>query len=162
MTVTKEVLLREYRQTDRAAVLTLHRELQAMEVALRPERSASPSLSEKYFEAEYDDLTADPECDSMFVVAEVEEKVVGYIFCLVESELLDEPSKQVYVMDIMVTEQARGIGVGKKLMTAMTGFAAQRNISRVSLMVLSKNENAVSFYRKLGFETSTLTMEMTI
>lgn len=130
-----------------------------MEVPLRSQRSSSPSLSDEYFEKEYDDLTNDSNCDCMFVVAEVEGEVLGFAFYLVDAELLDEPSEHVCVMDIMVTERARGHGIGKQLMMAVDEFAEHRGIERVSLMVLSSNENAVAFYRKLGFETSILTME---
>ncbi len=151
--------LRHYTPSDRDQVLGLHQELQAYEWPLRPLRSRSPTLSEDYFQREYDHIMADEDCDWMFLVAEDAGTLVGYVFCEVGGELLDEPREQVQVLDIMVTESARGEGAGRKLMNEVQRFAAERGITRITLDVLSSNEGAIAFYKALGFEVAVLSME---
>ncbi len=151
--------IRSYATADRAAVLRLHQELQSYEWPLRPLRSRSPTLSQEYYEREYDELMADEECDCMFLVAEHGGALVGYVFCLVDEELLDDPREQVHVLDIMVTESARGQGIGRQLMNAVDRFASERKIARIVLDVLSANERAIAFYRTLGFDVAVLSME---
>lgn len=116
-------------------------------------------VSEKYYRHEYDELTADDDCDCAFLVAESDGKIVGYVFCLVDHEILDDPAEYVQVLDIVVTEPFRKQGLGKRLMAEVDRFAEEREIARISLMVLSANEDAVAFYRTLGFEVAVLTME---
>ncbi|MEL6363001.1 MAG: GNAT family N-acetyltransferase [Pseudomonadota bacterium] len=152
--------IRPYVDEDRNEVLSLHHELHSFEWPLRSLRSRSPSLSKEYFEKEYDDIMADEDCDWMFIVAEDHGSLIGYVFCLADKELLDDPREQVHVLDIMVTEDARGEGVGRTLMNAVEEFASDRGITRITLDVLSANERAVGFYKKLGFETAVFTMQM--
>ncbi|MGF1463015.1 MAG: GNAT family N-acetyltransferase [Maricaulaceae bacterium] len=151
--------IRQYAETDRGAVLKLHQELQRFEWPLRALRSRSPRLSEEYFEREYDELLADEDCDCMFLVAEAEGDLVGYVFCLVDDELLDDPREQVQVLDIMVTESARRDGIGRGLMEAVNAFADERGVARITLDVLCTNVIAVSFYKSLGYEGAVLSME---
>lgn len=155
---TVQFTIRPWCPEDREAILSLHKELQAYEIPLRTSRSAKDGVSAEYIK-ELEEQLHDSNCDSAFFVAEMQEEVVGFVFCAAEEDLLDEPAEQIYVQDIMVTENYRGLGIGKSLMKAVFVFAEERNISRINLMVLANNEKAVSFYNKLGFQTAILHLE---
>ena len=55
-----------------------------------------------------------------------------------------------YVEDLFVAESARGLGVGRRLMTRLAAIAQERGCSRISLAVLHWNP-ARRFYDRLGF-----------
>jgi GNAT superfamily N-acetyltransferase len=55
-----------------------------------------------------------------------------------------------YVEDLIVSESARGLGIGRLLMARLAAIAQQRGCSRMSLAVLHWNP-ARAFYGRLGF-----------
>ncbi|MEM8492743.1 MAG: GNAT family N-acetyltransferase [Pseudomonadota bacterium] len=151
--------IRPYGAEDREGVLSLLSELNEYERSLRALRSKAPTLSQDYFRHEYDEIMADEDCDFLFLVAEEQGSLIGYVFCEVSEELLDDPREQVRVLDIMATEHARRHGVGLRLMQAVEQFAADRSITRITLDVLASNAKAIAFYQSLGFQTALLCME---
>ena len=55
-----------------------------------------------------------------------------------------------FLEDLVVTQTARGRGVGEALMAAVAREAVARNASRLEWAVLDWNEGALRFYRRLG------------
>jgi GNAT superfamily N-acetyltransferase len=55
-----------------------------------------------------------------------------------------------YLEDLYVTERARGLGVGRRLMARLAALALERGCSRLALGVLHWN-SARDFYHHLGF-----------
>jgi ribosomal protein S18 acetylase RimI-like enzyme len=58
-----------------------------------------------------------------------------------------------WLEDLYVSEQARGLGVGRALTQAVLDRAAARGCRRVELDVSSENPAAMALYRSLGFDT---------
>ena len=56
-----------------------------------------------------------------------------------------------YLEDLYVTEEARGKGVGKRLMTRLAAIAVERGWGRIDFHVLDWNP-AREFYHRLGME----------
>lgn len=55
-----------------------------------------------------------------------------------------------YLEDLFVRPEARGLGIGKALLTHLGGIAKERNCGRYEWAVLDWNESAIRFYRSLG------------
>jgi GNAT superfamily N-acetyltransferase len=53
-----------------------------------------------------------------------------------------------YLEDILVTESARGKGIGKLLMDRLIEEAREKGFNRITWQVLEWNEPAINFYRK--------------
>lgn len=53
-----------------------------------------------------------------------------------------------YLEDIIVTEKARGKGIGKLLMDRLIEEAREKGFSRICWQVLEWNEPAINFYKK--------------
>ena len=56
--------------------------------------------------------------------------------------------QRMYLEDILVTEQARGKGIGKLLMDQLIIEAKEKNYSGIVWQVLDWNEPAINFYKK--------------
>ncbi|NOT51509.1 MAG: GNAT family N-acetyltransferase [Chitinophagaceae bacterium] len=57
-----------------------------------------------------------------------------------------------YLEDILVTESARGKGVGKSLFDRLIEEAKERKFNRIIWQVLEWNEPAINFYKKYNAE----------
>ena len=59
--------------------------------------------------------------------------------------------KCVYVAEMMVTEKARGKGIGRQLLTAFFESPDTKQYSDAFIRVWDKNEGAITLYQKMGF-----------
>ncbi len=58
----------------------------------------------------------------------------------------------IYLEDLFVHPDARGHGLGKRLLTWLAQTAVERNCGRLEWAVLDWNEPSIGFYRSLGAE----------
>lgn len=56
--------------------------------------------------------------------------------------------QRMYLEDILVTEEARGRGIGSMLMGRLITEAKERNLNGIVWQVLEWNEPAINFYKK--------------
>lgn len=63
--------------------------------------------------------------------------------------------KRLYLEDLIVTESARGKGIGKDLLNATIELARQTNCSGLMWQVLDWNTPAIGFYEKFGVRMET-------
>ena len=63
--------------------------------------------------------------------------------------------KRLYLEDLVVTEAARGQGVGTLLLKATIDLARQTDCSGLMWQVLDWNESAIAFYQKFGVRIET-------
>lgn len=55
-----------------------------------------------------------------------------------------------YLEDLFVLPEKRGLGVGKALLVRLAAIAVERNCARFEWSVLNWNELAIGFYRSIG------------
>jgi GNAT superfamily N-acetyltransferase len=58
--------------------------------------------------------------------------------------------RMLYLEDLVVTETARGTGLGKRLFDAVVAEARHTRAQRLKWQVLEWNEPAIGFYKKIG------------
>lgn len=101
-------------------------------------------------------------CDTPVFVAEENGVLEGYAFCIFKQETNSEiltPIKTLYIDDLCVDETCRKKGVGKLLYSYVLDFAKQQNCYNVTLNVWCCNQDALSFYQKLGLQPQKIGME---
>lgn len=79
-------------------------------------------------------------------VAEVDHVIVG--FALYYIRYSTWKGQRMYLEDLLVTEAARGQGIGAQLMDALIEEAKMKGFSAIVWQVLEWNEPAINFYKK--------------
>ena len=83
------------------------------------------------------------------VIAEVDGVPAGFaLFFVSFSTFLGQPG--LYLEDLFVLPEHRGLGLGKRLMVHLAQLAVSRGYGRFEWSVLDWNEPAIRFYRRLG------------
>lgn len=81
---------------------------------------------------------------ALYIVAEIDEKVVGYLGMW---KIMDEA----HITNIAVKKDYRGQGIGDYLMMAIIDYCEKHNIPNITLKVRKSNQVAINLYKKHGF-----------
>ncbi len=83
------------------------------------------------------------------LIAEVDGEAAGFaLFFHNFSTFVGKPG--LYLEDLFVRPQHRGLGLGKRLMARLAKLAVERDCGRFEWSVLDWNTPAIDFYRSLG------------
>ena len=134
------VVIRAFTESDAPMMVSLITELATYErmtkkLTVTPDRLVRWMLGER------------PVADGW--IAEVDGKPVGYaVYFMKFSTFKAEP--KLYLEDIFVKPEARGLGIGEALMRHVARIAVERGCTAMEWSVLNWNEPAIGFYRRLG------------
>ena len=93
------------------------------------------------------------------LVAEEAGTVVGFVHCVLqEGPPVMTPRLNSYISDFIVEEQARGKGIGSRLLGTLEAWCAEQGADTVTLSVAARNELGRAFWGSKGFEHWTSTM----
>jgi len=85
------------------------------------------------------------------LVAEREGRAVGFaLYFFNYSTFMGRPG--LYLEDIFVEPELRGLGIGKALLQRVAAIAVEKECSRFQWQVLDWNTPAIEFYRAMGAE----------
>jgi GNAT superfamily N-acetyltransferase len=88
--------------------------------------------------------------DSVTLVAEVDGQVAGVVDMEYHQRLGDH-RPQARVNDLVVTEDARGTGIGRALLERAEALARKRGCFRMALVTAAWRERTLGFYRREGW-----------
>jgi [ribosomal protein S18]-alanine N-acetyltransferase len=112
------------------------------------------TLPEHYSDYFFESLLR--ELPEAFIVAEVGDKVIGYIMCKIEFGFSNFRKlgfvKKGHVVSVAVLEQHRGKGIGKALMLEGINGVLSRKSDEIYLEVRISNTQAIQMYQRLGFQ----------
>ncbi len=97
------------------------------------------------------------ELPEAFLVAEIDNKVVGYIMCKIEFGFSNFRKlgfvKKGHVVSVAVLDEHRNKGLGKALMIEGINGSMHKKSDEIYLEVRVSNTGAIKMYERLGFET---------
>jgi [ribosomal protein S18]-alanine N-acetyltransferase len=97
------------------------------------------------------------ELPEAFIIAEINDRIVGYIMCKIEFGFSNFRKlgfvKKGHVVSVAVLPEHRGKGLGKALMLEGINGVMNRKSDEIYLEVRKSNESAIMMYQKLGFQT---------
>ena len=112
------------------------------------------TLPEHYSDYFFESLLR--ELPEAFIVAEVDDKVIGYIMCKIEFGFSNFRKlgfvKKGHVVSVAVFDQHRGKGIGKALMLEAINGVLSRKSDEIYLEVRVSNTQAIRMYQRLGFQ----------
>ncbi len=79
-------------------------------------------------------------------IAEVDGEISGY-----ERTYFNAEEKREYVASLYILPERHGLGLGTRLMLSAAEEAKKRRMDKVWLGVMTQNQQAVDWYRKIGF-----------
>lgn len=100
--------------------------------------------------------------DSAILAAVQGGDVVGFAALAVQkTPALDclAEHRYAYLMDLVVSQELRGIGIGSGLLDAAKDWARERGLDHIELNVLPENKSAARLYERNGFEPSLVRMQ---
>ena len=89
------------------------------------------------------------------ILAEYDNKIVGMASMMLLSRL-NRKSLELYIPELIVQKDHQNKGIGKKLMESCIDFAKQSKCHRIRLESGNQRIGSHLFYKKLGFEQSSL------
>ena len=119
------------------------------------------NLATKYSKEQLSGMILDSR-NPIFVAADDDDVTVGYAFCVFEQILHDRMRteiKTLYIDDLCVDEQCRGMHVGKALYEYVVEYARENGFYNVTLNVWSLNPDALRFYEAMGMNKQKIGME---
>ena len=91
--------------------------------------------------------------DYIFLIAEIDNSVVGSTMGIVCYELYGECQPFIVMEDLVVDEDFRKIGVGKALVDELESLAKQKNCYQILFMTEADRKGTIKFYESLGFDS---------
>ncbi len=107
----------------------------------------------------YSGLAADENIG--FFVVEVDEKLVGFAHISVKDTLsfpIMIPQHYAVIDSIVIKSEFQNHGLGKMLMEKTQAWAVKKGAVYIELNVYEFNKTAISFYERLGYQTSSRKM----
>lgn len=101
------------------------------------------------------------EKDKRIIISEQNSKVVG-LASMALLPRLNRTKLEMYIPELVVSENHRGSGVGKSLIEACISIAKKKKCFRIRLESGNQRKGAHRFYKKIGFEQSALSYTMEI
>jgi len=96
------------------------------------------------------------------IVAEENGKVIGYLNGYIRKPSMIYKGVRAELDNMCVSEAARNKGVGSALMAEFKKWAKEKGAERLMVEAFSKNERALAFYAKNGFEPYATILTQTI
>lgn len=153
------ILVRQYRDEDRAKLKQCFIELQDFEHRIEPRRKPGDEIVDRYLKKLF--LQCSYSGGAIFV-ATLEENVIGFA-CVFPRESLDAELNSTYqvayLVDLIVNEKHRRQNAGELLMKTAESYAKEQGASSMVLNVLCANVVARKFYASMGYEEYELKLE---
>lgn len=100
--------------------------------------------------------------DSVCLLATTREAVIGYLVGYLWNGGNLRPLKMAELESMYVRQNWRSRGVGSQLADEFMKWAKQKGAQRAAVTAYAANTLAIAFYRRLGFEPKSLTLEIGI
>ena len=156
-------MIRKAEPKDALRISALLRQVLEVHAAIRPDLFRSGL--QKYSEEEVLALIAQPDY-LIFVETDEADVTVGYCICC-EKEIADGQFarvgwKELYIDDLCVDETHRRTGIAQRLFAYVRQYAMDNGFAWITLNVWEGNDGAAAFYRMMGMQPRSTTLEYRI
>jgi len=110
-----------------------------------PESDLQSYFDIHYTEASFLSMFDDPFMQGF--IAEADDQIAGY-----SRLFFNRDENRLYVPSLYLLPDFQGVDIGRRLLEAAEGYAAEKGIDELWIGVMVKNRQALVFYRKVGFQ----------
>jgi len=110
-----------------------------------PESDLRSYFDIQYTEASLLSMFDDPLTQGF--IAETDDRIAGYVRLF-----FNRDENRLYVSSLYFLPDFQGQGMGRRLLEAAEGYAAEKRLDELWIGVMVKNRQALVFYRKVGFQ----------
>ena len=115
-----------------------------------------PNIFASEIKVDLDEIKNDIGEFDYFYVVTIDKKVIGYMkgrYKNIEESLFVKERDMIMLTDLIIKEEYRNRGIGKKMLDFIEEEAKIKNISSIEIPVYSFNEQAKGFYNKNGYNS---------
>ncbi|AFS81289.1 N-acetyltransferase GCN5 [Candidatus Nitrosopumilus koreensis AR1] len=113
----------------------------------------------KVFEDKIKDYFSDS--SKFILVAEINSKIVGVV-SIVLLRRLNRAKFEMYIPELVVKNEFRDSGIGKKLILECVKLAKSKKCYRIRLESGNRRKDSHKFYKRLGFDQSGLSFSLNL
>lgn len=147
-------IIREFKKEDLPVIIILSKEMADLHYQIDRYYQSSTEMN---LEEDLKEWLKDK--NSKIFIAEKDGQVIGYARGTIEEAPYYSRSKMVGQIDNLIINAAhRERGVGKRLFYELRNWFKKRNVQDLRLNVDSRNQIAIKFWEKMGFEKFSLRM----
>jgi len=95
-------------------------------------------------------------------IAQAEEKIVGYLAGTICKEVSYITESFAELDNMYINEEYRRFGIGTLLINEFKKYCKEKNIQNIKVTASAKNNKAINFYMKNGFEDYNITLKYKI
>jgi len=110
------------------------------------EHSNLQRMYEKFCELSDDD-------NYIFLVAEVNNTIAGSILGIICHELYGECKPFLLMEDLIVDNNFRKMGIGKRLINELEKIAREKNCYQILFITEANRKDTIKFYESIGFDS---------
>ncbi len=153
-----DITVRRADRRDLPALGLLGASLMRIHFAFNERRFMAPGDQPEHGYAEFlDAQLSDP--TMLVLVAERRADIVGYVYAGIEPQSFKELRERAgYIHDLLVTDDARGAGVGPRLLEAAVAWLRDQGVPRVLLWTAAPNDKARKLFAAHGFSPTMVEM----
>ena len=85
-------------------------------------------------------------------MALIDNKIVGYVYCIVDNDNKITKETEAKIESIYVDLEYRNKGIGTKLINEIISLLKEKNVKYIFIENLVENQNSKYLYEKLGFK----------
>ena len=140
------IVIRRWQKTDLESIrrITWHSWISAYSSFI-PENDLRSYFDIHYTEASFLSMFDDPFMHGF--IAETNDQIAGYARLF-----FNQDENRLYVPSLYLLPEFQGQDIGRRLLEAAEGYAAEKRLDELWIGVMVKNRQALDFYRKVGFQ----------
>ena len=100
--------------------------------------------------------------DKKIILAQLYDTEIIAMVSIIFLSRLNQNSLELYIPELIVREEFQNQGVGKKIIDSCISIAKEKKCHRIRLESGNQRKESHKFYKKLGFESSGLSLTMAL
>ncbi len=100
--------------------------------------------------------------DGVVLVAEINQEMIGYLCAFINTFSFRSVNPIAELENMYIEDKYQNVGVSTELIQKLIAKLRENGVKRIKVGALVKNNKAINFYKKLGFEDHEIFLERNV